>query len=137
MLLYIVFSLLTLIALVSLIVVTAENFTKGYCGIGRIFREIRIRLRGTRAMLGIIALTIILLFISDDSMQSLCGTAVAAVTLLILHYYVIFGLFNRKKKAKKLVPANFKELNRLSEVGILPEAPLAPLTPESTKGKSE
>lgn len=134
MLVYIVFSLLALIALVSLIVVTAENFTKGCCGIGRIFREIRIRLRGTRAMLGIIALAILLMFISDDSVQSLCGITVAAITLLILHYYVIFGLFNRKKKAKKLVPANFKELDRLSEVGILPEAPL---TPESTKGKSE
>jgi len=134
MLVYIVFSLLTLIALVSLIVVIAENFTKSYCGIGRIFREIRIRLRGTRAMLGIIALAILLLFISDDSVQSLCGIAVAVITLLILHYYVIFGLFNRKKKAKKLVPATFKELDRLSEVGILPETPLKP---ETTKGKSE
>lgn len=140
MLVYIVFSLMTLIAFVSIIVVTAENFTKGYCGIGRIFREIRIRLRGTRAMLGIIALTVFFMFISDDFMQSLCGIALATVTLLILHYYVILGLFNRKKKAVKLIPADLKELNVLPEAAILPEAavlPEAPTTPELTKGISE
>ncbi len=136
--------LLAAAMILSIITVTAEPIFKRTSGIGRFFREIRIRLREISLTSFCVTSTLLLLWgviVHDMIFEGIWTAIVMLFTMLfVLHTEDILDLTKRRKKAKfkKLLPlaktAAFCE-NEAKEAEILSE--LTPMNPSEYENSGE
>ena len=104
MLNYIIFGLLAAICFASIITVATEPFFSINSGIGRIFREVRIRLREKSRSSFCVTAGVLLVFglVFDENMRDIfVALGVMLLTLIVLHPEDFIAMFRTRRKAKK------------------------------------
>ena len=132
MLNYIILVLLTAVLILSAVTVIAEPIFAGYKGVGRVLREIRIRLRAISRTSFCIWAGVIVIFAlavgDDEPLKVLAALLIMLLTLFILHPEDFLSIFFHRKKSKKLTPINETLCGKLPEAKIITE---------TTKGQSQ